>query len=388
MERTISARIDKGSIAHNNRKFISSNVDYTRTKNNIVLCQENIKKAYKDLFDDALSEYNQKQTRKDRIITDYYSHIASGKQEKPFYELIFQIGNSEDTACGTSEAELSAKILTEFYDGFKERNSSNHRIINATLHLDEACPHLHIDVISFAINQKRGLSTRVSLSKALEQQGFKSKDKFNTAAKLWIDNEKKELSKVMKKYGVEWKQLGTHNEHLSVLDFKKKKRAEEIEVLDKKIVDKNDELKNVSAKTHNEYIHARKVREEAEKIKKSAERVSEEAELRARVARLNSNMLQQIAMINDDINRKEQSKFQKETAELKTEFQAFQEMIERFKEFVKEEVHKIKDSQTRTTRIEEIEKELFSFNRESDNLGEYIKSITQKGKQKQKDRSL
>ena len=41
-----------------------------------------LKKAYKDLFDDALSEYNQRQTRKDRIITDYYSHIASGKQEK------------------------------------------------------------------------------------------------------------------------------------------------------------------------------------------------------------------------------------------------------------------------------------------------------------------
>ena len=38
----------------------------------------------------------------------------------------------------------------------------------------------------------------------------------------------------MEKHGVEWEQLGTHNEHLSVYDFKKKMRAEEVQELEEK----------------------------------------------------------------------------------------------------------------------------------------------------------
>lgn len=232
--KTISITIGKGSIGHNNRKFIAQNVDSGRTSENITLVCKDIKEIYHELFDKALSEYNAKQKRKDRIIKDYYEHIFHSKQEKPFYELIVQIGNKDDTACGTNDGILAEQMLKRFSNDFSKRNS-HIKVFNSVIHLDEATPHLHIDFVPFAAEQKRGLSTRNSLSKALEQQGFIAKGQFETSSKLWIDNEKQQLSEIMKQYGIEWEQLETHNPHLSILDYKKQERTKEILRLENKI---------------------------------------------------------------------------------------------------------------------------------------------------------
>ena len=66
MKRTISGMIGKGSIAHNERKFIAENVDADRTIRNVVLQSENVKDVYHELFDKAIERYNAKQKRKDR----------------------------------------------------------------------------------------------------------------------------------------------------------------------------------------------------------------------------------------------------------------------------------------------------------------------------------
>lgn len=129
---------------------------------------------------------------------------------------------------------MAAQILIEFEKNFQKRNP-HIRVFNSVLHMDEHTPHLHIDFVPFATNQKRGLSTRNALTKALEQQGFIAKGKFDTSSKLWIDNEKECLSEIMARYGIEWKKLGTHNNHLSVLDFKKQERKKEIIRLENKI---------------------------------------------------------------------------------------------------------------------------------------------------------
>jgi len=148
--------------------------------------------------------------------------------------VLFQIGNTEDTHCGTREAELATKVLTDFVNGFQNRNP-HIRVFNAVIHLDEETPHVHIDFVPFATEQKRGLSTRNSLSKALEQQGFISEGKMNTCTKQWVEHEKEQLAAVMKSYGIEWEQLGTHEQHLDVLDYKKKMRAQEVAVLENKV---------------------------------------------------------------------------------------------------------------------------------------------------------
>ena len=86
----------KGVIEHNRRTYIAENVDPERTHLNLEYCYTPIEQAYHELFDEALAAYNAKQKRKDRCIENYYKKICDGDQEKPFYEVIFQIGNKDD----------------------------------------------------------------------------------------------------------------------------------------------------------------------------------------------------------------------------------------------------------------------------------------------------
>lgn len=111
MKRTISAEVGKGSVNHNSRKFKAANVDPERTHLNVEYCNEPIKKVYHKLFDEALERYNSKQTRSDRQIENYYEKIRTGKQEKPFHELIIQIGNRDDTGSGTEIGEQAKAAL-------------------------------------------------------------------------------------------------------------------------------------------------------------------------------------------------------------------------------------------------------------------------------------
>lgn len=182
----------------------------------------------------ALERYNDKQKRSDRKITDYYEHIHTGKQEKLFHEVIFQIGNVKDTAVGTDEAKQAQAVLDEFMKGFGERNPQL-RVFSAHLHMDEATPHLHIDFVPFTTGGKRGLDTRVSMKKALAAQGFEGGTRGATELNQWINAEKEVLAQAMERHGIEWEQLGSHNDHLSVLDFKKQERQAEVKELEQSI---------------------------------------------------------------------------------------------------------------------------------------------------------
>ena len=245
-QRSISGIMNsRGSIRHNNRDFYAQNVRQELSKNNITLCRENIYEAYHKLFDEALSAYNAKQKRKDRVIPDYYEHINRSNQEYLYYEAIFQIGNKDDTAVGTAEGDTAAVILEEFYKKFEENNPHIH-VINAVIHMDEATPHLHIDFIPVATESKRGLSTRNSLSKALEQQGFKSEGKFNTCSRQWMMKEKERLAECMAEHGFEHIVLGNNKSNLSVEEFKLQKRMEEVAAMDEKIEERKQELSQLT----------------------------------------------------------------------------------------------------------------------------------------------
>ncbi|MBU3840005.1 recombinase [Ruminococcus sp. AF45-4BH] len=220
----------KGSLNHNSRKFHAKNTDPNRTHWNVEYCNENIKDVYHELFDEALKRYNDKQTRKDRKIDDYYEKIRSGKQEKLFHEVILQIGDKDNMGSETMEGQLAAKILDEYMKGFQERNPTL-RVFAAHLHLDEATPHLHIDFIPYVTGSKRGLDTRVSLKQALSSLGFKGGSRSETELNQWVQSEKQKLAMVMRENEIEWDQKGTHEQHLSVLDYKKKVREQEVEEL-------------------------------------------------------------------------------------------------------------------------------------------------------------
>ena len=250
MQRTISAMVGKGSVNHNSRKFKAENVDGERSHFNIDYCNEPIKKIYHELFDEALKRYNEKQTRADRKIENYYEKIRNSKQEKPFHELILQIGDKENMSAESENGQLARQILDEYYRGFQERNP-NLKVFSAHLHMDEATPHLHIDFVPFTTGSKRGLDTRVSLKQALAAQGFKGGTRGDTEWNQWVSAEKSALAFVMERHGIEWEHKGTHEKHLSVLDYKKQERATELEQLGAKIEEKQTEFNVLSERVLN-----------------------------------------------------------------------------------------------------------------------------------------
>lgn len=234
LERTISMVTGKGLVSHNSRKFHAKNTDPERSCWNVEYCNESIRTVYHELFDDALARYNAKQTRMDRRIDDYYEKIRSGRQEKTFHEIIVQIGDKDNMGAKTENGRLAAKVLDEYMRDFQRRNPVL-RVFSAYLHMDEATPHLHIDFIPYTTGSKRGLDTRVSLKQAMAVLGFKGGTRSETELNQWISAEKDQLAAIMQKHGIEWEKKGTHEKHLSVLDFEKKERAKEVAELEEKV---------------------------------------------------------------------------------------------------------------------------------------------------------
>ena len=280
MKRTISGMIGAGSLAHNRRDFVAENVDPKKTQYNICYRNENLQEVYKELFDEAVERYNVGK-RNDRKITNYYEKIRLGKQEKLFHEVIFQIGNCGDMAVGTEEGELAVKILDEFLKDFEKRNPTL-RLFNCYLHLDESTPHLHVDFVPYVSGWTgKGMDTKVSLKQALKSLGFPGGSKRDTELNQWINHEKEVLAEVAKKYGIEWEQKGTHEEHLDVYNFKKKERKKEVQALEQEkeyltaenesLAFKISEVKADIEKLEDEKLQFKKDKDAAEKRVKKAE---------------------------------------------------------------------------------------------------------------------
>jgi len=102
------ASIQHGAnVEHNNREFIAKNIDRTKVHENITYVRQDVRKAYDELFGKAVEEYNQNQKQKCRRISDYYQHIADGRREEAFYEIIVQFGDSDTAHCGTETGKIT-----------------------------------------------------------------------------------------------------------------------------------------------------------------------------------------------------------------------------------------------------------------------------------------
>ena len=236
-----------------------------------------IKDVYHELFDEALKRYNDKQTRKDRKIDDYYEKIRSGKQEKLFHEVIIQIGDKDNMGSETVEGQLAAKGLDEYMKGFQERNPTL-RVFAAHLHLDEATPHLHIDFIPYVTGSKRGLDTRVSLKQALSVLGFKGGTRMETELNQWVAAEKEQLASIMLEHGIEWEQKGTHEKHLSLLDFEKQERAKEVAALEEQKADLEEHNATMQEVNEKWLDHLKNIEQDISSAQESLKEADKKAE--------------------------------------------------------------------------------------------------------------
>lgn len=278
MKRTISFMTGKGSVNHNSRKFHAKNTDPERSCLNVEYCNENVKDVYHELFDEALTRYNEKQTRSDRRIDDYYEKIRSGKQEKPFHEIILQIGDKDNMGAKTENGRLAAKVLDKYMRDFQRRNPTL-RVFSAYLHMDEATPHLHIDFVPYTTGSRRGIDTRVSLKQALSALGFKGGTRRETELNQWVAYEKEQLAAVVLEHGIEWEKKGTHEKHLSVLDFEKKERAKEVAELEQSISDGKERLSDIQIQHRKAVQETEQIRQKGEAIRQEVSELSEISDL-------------------------------------------------------------------------------------------------------------
>lgn len=183
---TVSFVKGKGNINHNNRKFLTDNIDKDRVKNNIIYVQKDLKEFYKEIFQNEVDEYNSMQKRADRKIDNYYDKISKSKQENLFYEIVVQVGDKDFTD------KLSAtRVLNDYMIDFEKRNPTL-KVFNAVMHLDEETPHLHIDFVPVAEGYKKGLSKRNSISKALGGQMVD-----------WYEREREHIKELAKSKNIE-----------------------------------------------------------------------------------------------------------------------------------------------------------------------------------------
>lgn len=153
-----------------------------------------------EIFGQAVKEYNAKQKRTDRCIDDYYNKIKQDKRKYPVYECIVQIGDRSDTGIF---AELEKQALIKFSEEWDKRNP-NLRLIGAYIHADEpnGTVHAHIDYIPVA-ECTRGMRLQNSLDRALQQQGFKTKNIHQTAQIAWQDSEREALCVICKELNID-----------------------------------------------------------------------------------------------------------------------------------------------------------------------------------------
>ena len=206
-EKRISFGQGHGSLAHNNREFMATNVDPLRTPNNITFVCQPIAEAYDLLFKESTERYNARQKRNDRKIGDYYEHLFGCKpcntvkvnalDQKSFYEVVVQIGKREDSGIGTEDEQLVADCLKEYMEGFQKRNP-NFYIFNAVLHMDEATPHLHYDYIPVG-HYKRGQDVQNGIAQALKEMGYGTGKQ---AIARWRAAEIEVLNKICLEHGI------------------------------------------------------------------------------------------------------------------------------------------------------------------------------------------
>lgn len=206
----------KGNFNHNRRtnSKVPENVDPTRTAFNKILIDKDIRQVYKEVFGEALAEYNANQVAKkhpERQKKDYYSSICHDKKTEPFREAVVQIGNKDKQIPRWESNEILQKFLKRF-----QENNPQLVVVGAYIHNDEATPHMHIDYVPVATYSK-GLKKRVSNDKALNQMGYKT---WND----WKDSQMACLENLVREKGYDREYMNNSNRHIA--DVEKFKRVQ------------------------------------------------------------------------------------------------------------------------------------------------------------------
>ena len=156
---------------HNCRKYDNDreNIEVIRGSFSIY---EDVKKLYKDEFEEARLEYNSRQGRADRKINDYFSHVSNNSKNDLACEIIIELGDKN--FWDTKDMNYKKKMTNVFKEQVKdlEKIIPNFKIASAIIHYDETSPHLHIIGVPIKNNNKYGMSKQVGKSNVFTKESL------------------------------------------------------------------------------------------------------------------------------------------------------------------------------------------------------------------------
>lgn len=156
--------IQLSKVNHHNLRIYENNPELIYTikgSNNLV---NDTKKLYLELFEESRINYNNKQTRDDRKINDYFSKIANDNKHDLAVEVIIELGNMYYWSDKTMEEKYKMLSVFEKQVIDLEKLIPSFKVANATIHFDESSPHLHIVGVPFKENCKTGMNIQVGKS--------------------------------------------------------------------------------------------------------------------------------------------------------------------------------------------------------------------------------
>ena len=255
---------------HNNRKYKNNKneqIDLSLSKYNITIAgtkniTNDIKEFYKKEFSEAVYNYNKNQKDERRKIVDYLEKMDKDSKSNIGTEFIFQIGDREDWE--NKSLEDKKKTVEIFKKAIPILEEKGIKTVNASVHLDETSPHLHLIAVPIITGQKRGIEKQVSQNKVITKEIIKE---------IRSKVEKSFIEEYNKIYGTnkELKKGSEIPEHLQVQDYKDTKKVLEVA---KKITDKEILKEKVSTdllKVSKEIEKLEKEKKEKDNIKKILE---------------------------------------------------------------------------------------------------------------------
>ena len=123
-----------------------------------------VKQVYLDEFEQARLEYNNKQTRDDRKIQDYFKKVCNSQNDIAC-EIIVELGDMD--FWNDKNERYRLKMVDVYNEQVKEliKIIPDFKIANATIHFDETSPHMHIVGVPIIENCTKGMKKQVGKSK-------------------------------------------------------------------------------------------------------------------------------------------------------------------------------------------------------------------------------
>lgn len=157
---------------HNYRKYDNRQDEIVVIKGTTSLYND-VLHFYKNEFEEARLEYNNKQTRDDRKIDDYFKKISNNSKSDLAVQIIIEFENKKfwDTKSMTYKHKMTNVFIKQVDD--LELLLPNFKICSAIIHYDETSPHLHIVGVPIKYNCKTGMSMQVGKTDVFTRNSLK-----------------------------------------------------------------------------------------------------------------------------------------------------------------------------------------------------------------------